>query len=169
MSFSITSKEGEKTFSDKEIINISSRDGYDYKLNVDFDFMLTVQYDKNTGKCYLLNQFNSTDFLFKGKVLPQSMEINKVCKIISTRGDNFITIKVQETAYDTSNLGNNMDENDIKAIYGDGVNAQAKMKIEAAKAEIEKARVAIVKDIYADINQLKNKISINSKTGIPKK
>lgn len=166
MGFSIISKEGEKTFQDKEVVNISSRDGYDYKLNVNFDFMLTVQYDKSTGKCYLLNQFNNTNFLFKGKTLPQSMEITKVCKIISADSDDFITIKLLETSYDTSNLGNSIDENDIKAIYGTNVNAQAKMKIDQAKAEIEQARVAIIKDIYADVNQLKSKISINSKTGI---
>ena len=44
MGFSIISKAGEKTFLDKEVVNISSRDGYDYKLDVDFDFMLTIQY-----------------------------------------------------------------------------------------------------------------------------
>ena len=82
MGFSIISKAGEKTFLDKEVVNISSRDGYDYKLDVDFDFMLTIQYNKSTNKCYLLNQFNNTRFLFKGKPLPQTMEINKVCKII---------------------------------------------------------------------------------------
>ena len=38
MGFSIISKAGEKTFLDKEVVNISSRDGYDYKLDVDFDF-----------------------------------------------------------------------------------------------------------------------------------
>ena len=162
MAFTIISKEGEKYFQDKEVVNISSRDGYDYKLNVNFDFMLTVQYDKNTGKCYLLNQFNNTNFLFKGKTLPQSMEITKVCKIISNNSDDFITIKLNENAVDISNLGKTIDENDIKAIYGNNINAQAKMKIEEAKSEIEKARVSIIKEIYADINQLKSK----TKTGI---
>ena len=166
MGFSIISKAGEKTFLDKEVVNISSRDGYDYKLDVDFDFMLTIQYNKSTNKCYLLNQFNNTKFLFKGKPLPQTMEINKVCKIIASGSDEFITIKMLETSYDTSNLGNNIDESDIKSIYGDKVNAQTKIKIDQSKAEIEKARVSIVKDIYADINQLKSKISANSKAGI---
>ena len=32
--------------------------------NVDFDFLLTVQYDKNTGKCYLLNQFNKSIYKY---------------------------------------------------------------------------------------------------------
>jgi hypothetical protein len=94
------------------------------------------------------------------------MEITKVCKVISATGDDFITIKLLEEAIDTTNLGNNINENDIKAIYGNNVNAQAKMKIEQAKAELEKTRVSIVKNMYSDINQLKNKISINSKTGI---
>lgn len=166
MAFTIITKEGEKTFASKELVNISSREGYDVKVNTDFDFMLTVQYDETTNKCTLLNQFNNTKFLFKGKQLPQRMEINKVCKLIAEGSDEFITIKTIGSAIDTSNIENNMDESDIKAIYGNNVNAQAKLKIERAKAEIEKVRVAIIKEISADINQLKNKISMNSKSGI---
>ena len=63
-----------------------------------------------------MNQFNNTNFLFKGKPLPQSMDITKVCKIISANSDDFITIKTLETSYDTTNLGNSIDENDIKAL-----------------------------------------------------
>jgi len=166
MAFTVITKAGEKTFATKELVNISSREGYDVKVDVDFDFMLTVQFDPNTNKCTLLNQFNNTKFLFKGMPIPQRMDINKVCKLIAQDSDEFITIKVIGAVHDTTNLENSMDENDIKAIYGEKVNAQAKLKIEKAKAEIEKVRVAIIKEISADVNQLKNKISMNSKAGI---
>ena len=166
MAFTIVTKAGEQTFASKELVNISSRDGYDVKVNTGFDFMLTVQYDPNTNQCTLLNQFNNTKFLFKGKPIPQRMEINKVCKLMAENSDEFITIKVIGGSIDTSTLENTIDENDIKAIYGENVNAQAKLKIDKAKAEIEKVRVAIIKEISADINNLKNKLSMNSKTGI---
>ena len=166
MAFTVITKAGEKTFATKELVNISSREGYDVKVDVDFDFMLAVQCDSNTNQCTLLNQFNNTKFLFKGKPIPTRMEINKICKIMVEGSDEFITIKVIGSSVDTSNLENNIDENDIKAIYGNNVNAGAKLKIDKAKAEIEKVRVAIIKEISADINQLKNKLSMNSKSGI---
>ena len=57
MAFTIISKNKEKTFTDKELVNICSNDGFDFKLDVDFDCMLTVQYNPNENKCVVLNQF----------------------------------------------------------------------------------------------------------------
>ena len=57
MTFTIITKNNEKTFANKELVNISSRDGYDYKLDLGFDFMLTVEYNKDTNRYVLLNQF----------------------------------------------------------------------------------------------------------------
>ena len=66
MTVTIVTKYGEKTFQDKEIINISSKEGFDICANFGFDYMLTVQMDRKTGMCTLLNQFNCQKFLFKG-------------------------------------------------------------------------------------------------------
>ena len=43
MSFTIISKNNEKTFTDKQLINISSKPGYDFQIVTPFPFMLTVQ------------------------------------------------------------------------------------------------------------------------------
>ena len=166
MAFTITSKNNEKTFADKELVNISSRDGFDFKLDVDFDFMLAVQYDKNTNTCTLLNQFNNPLFLFKGKPIPARLQIDKVCKIMIEGSDDFITIKVLGEATQQNIKDESITEADVKAIYGDGVNAAAKLKIEKRKSEIEEARVGIIKEIWAELNDLKTKISMNSKAGI---
>ncbi len=166
MAFTISSKNNEKTFADKELVNISSKDGFDFKLNVDFNFMLTVQYDPKTNRCVLLNQFGNKRFLFKGKPIPASLEVDKICKIMIDGSDEFLTIKVTGTASNRSVTQEDLSEADMKAIYGNDVNAIAKMKIEKRKAEIEEARVAIIKDIAAQINTLKHKISMNSKGGI---
>ncbi len=166
MAFIISSKNNEKTFADKELVNISSKDGFDFKLDVGFNFMLAVQYDSKTNKCVLLNQFGSKKFLFKGKPIPASLEIDKICKIMVDGSDEFITIKVLGSASNRTVSEENITEEDMKAIYGNDVKAAARIKIEKRKAELEGARVAIVKEIAAQINTLKHKISMNSKGGI---
>src|SRR5574344_1185123 len=166
MAFTIISKNNEKTFADKELVNISSKAGYDFQLDVGFDFMLAVQYDSNTNQCTLLNQFNNQRFLFKGKPIPARLDINKICKIMIDGTDEFITIKVLGTSSEKNIAEENITEDDVKAIYGNGVNAAAKLKIEKRKSELEEARVAIIKDITSEITVLKNKISMNSKGGI---
>ena len=94
MAFTIATKHGEKTFADKELVNIGSREGADLILNLGFDFLITVQYDPKTNRCAILNQFNNQKFLFKGKPLPQRMEIDRICKIMIDGSDEFISIKV---------------------------------------------------------------------------
>ena len=47
MTIIISSKNYEKSFTDKEIINIGSNPDCDYVINSGFDFILTLQYDKN--------------------------------------------------------------------------------------------------------------------------
>lgn len=163
MAFTIVTKYGEKTFADKELVNISSKEGADITLNLGFDFLLTVQFDPRANKCSILNQFNNTRFLFKGKPLPAKLDIDRVCKIMVDGSDEFISIKVIGETVNREISQENITENDIKAIYGNDINAAAKLMIEKRKSEIEQARVAIIKDIGAPINSLKQKLSMNSK------
>ena len=166
MAFTIITKNRELTFSDKELVNICSKDGYDFKLDVDFDCMLTVQYEPKTNRCSILNQFNNQKFLFKGKPLPAKLEVDKVCKIMIDGSDEFITIIVIGSSSNTELTEENLTEDDVRELYGDGVNAAARLKIEKRKAEIEDARIAITKQISAEINELTHKLSMNSKGGI---
>lgn len=165
MAFTISSKNNEKTFSDKEVVNISSKSGYDFQLGTDFPFMLILQYDPKTNRCLLINQFRCQKFLFKGKPLPASLEIDKVCKIMVEGSDEFLMIKVDGQARQALQ-SEVMSEADIRAVYGKDVNAEAKLRLDKRKTELENARVAIIKQIAAPINDLKNKISMNSKGGI---
>ncbi len=166
MAFTIVTKHGEKTFADKELVNISSNANADYQVNFGFQFMLTVQYDPRRGKCVLLNQFNNQRFLFKGRPIPAQLEIDKVCKIMVDGTDEFITVKIVGETSTRQIAEENLSENDIKAIYGNDVNAAAKIMVEKRKAEIENARVGIIKEVGARISDLKRKISQNSKGGI---
>ena len=165
MAFTISSKNGEKTFSDRDLVNISSKPGYDYQIDTPFPFMLTVHYDKNTGKCLLINQYRSQKFLFKGKPISTSLDIDKVCKLMIDGTDEFLMIKCDGQAHQ-SLAGNAMTEDDIRAVYGNEVNAGAKLKLEQRKSDLETARVAICKQISAPINDMRHRISMNSKGGI---
>ena len=166
MTFTIITKHGEKTFADKELVNISSKEGADCRINLGFDYMLTVEFNKTTGKYSLLNPFNCQKFLFKGQPLPQRLEIDKMCKLMVKDSDEFIGIKVLDAVGNTRVAHENLTEQDIKEVYGDEVNASARLKIEKRKAELEEARVSIVKQVAFKINDLKSKISMNSKSGI---
>ena len=166
MAFTVSTKHGEKTFADKELVNIGSKMGADVILNLGFDFLLTIQYDPKTNRCTILNQFNNPKFLFKGKPVPARMEIDRICKIMVDGSDEFISVKVFGSAANHEIAQENITETDIKAIYGEDINAAAKLMVEKRKAELEGARVAIVKEIGATINNLKHKLSMNSKSGI---
>ena len=162
MGYSITTKKGEIDFQDKELITIGSKDGFDVKLDVDFDCMLTLQYDKTNNKCILLNQFNNKNFLFKGSALPSNIEIDKVLKVMIADSDEFITIKITSNSVELKSQ--NMSENDFKTLYGDSAQSSVKMKIESMKDEIENARIAITKETSFHINSLTKKANINTNT-----
>lgn len=166
MAFTIISKNNEKTFTHKELVNICSKDGFDFKLDVPFDCMLTVQYDPKTNRCVLLNQFGNDKFLFKGKPIPARLEIEKVCKIMVDGTDDFLMIKMIGHSTTTTLAEENLTETDIKGLYGNEANAQVRLKIEKRKAEIEQARIAIINEVAHPINDITKKLSMNSKGGI---
>lgn len=165
MAFTVITKNGEKTYTDKQLINISSKPGYDILVNTGFPFMLTLQYDAKANRCLLINQFNNKRFLFKGQPIPASLEIDNICKIMVADSDEFITIKITGIPQVPPEK-ETMTSADVKAIYGNDAYADTKIKLENRKAEIEELRVPIVKQITAPINNLKNRLSMNSKSGI---
>ncbi len=151
MSFSVSSKNNEKTFSDKKVVYISSKPDYDFQIETDFDFILGIQYDEKTNKCRLVNKYNYPQFKFKGEILPEKMIIEKVCKIMIDGSDDFITIKVGEKT---------------QSIVQKSQDSAVLPNIEQEKSVIESERVKIVKEVSSVISTLKRKISINSKLGV---
>ena len=135
MIITLTSKNNEKTFTDKEIINVGSNPNCDFVVDMGFDLVLTLQCED--GKCSVLNTFNNQQVLFKGKPLGQKIDVEKVCKLMSGVNDEFISIKViEQQTYDVS-------------------------PIEQKKAEIEKSRVGVIKKTGYIVNDLKTKLRIN--------
>ena len=142
MIITLTSKNNEKTFTDKEIINIGSNPSCDFVVDMGTDLVLTLQCDSQNNKGVLLNTFNNQEVLFKGKPLAQRIEIEKVCKLMSGVNDEFISIKIAEQQ--------NYEVNPL----------------EQKKAEIEKARVGVVKKTGFVINDLKTKLNLNYRASI---
>ena len=66
----------------------------------------------------------------------------------------------------TSIAQQDLTKDDIQRLYGNGDNAETKIKLEKNKADIEKERVAIIKQVAYKINDLHNKISMGSKSNI---
>ena len=74
MSITISSKNNEKVFNDSTVINIGSAQRCNYKLNLDFDLIITLQKGDN-GKWQVLNNFKSDKVLFRGQPIGKSIEI----------------------------------------------------------------------------------------------
>lgn len=169
MAVIISSKNNEKTFIEKEIINIGSNPSCDYVLDIGIDFMLTIQQTPQTNKFIVVNNFQNTNLLFKGQPMGAKLEFENVCKIMVANSDEFISIKQisqqpQKTV--TSIAQEDFTENDLKGLYGNDINTVAKVKLEKRKSDIEKQRVSIVKLTSSILNELKKKLSLNFKTSL---
>lgn len=152
MSFTVSSKNNEKTFSNKKVVYISSKPDYDFQVKTDFDFILGIQYDQKSNKCRLVNKYNYPQFKFKGEILPEKMIIEKVCKIMIEGSDDFITIKVGESV-----------QTQTQTV---AQQPPVTTDIDQEKSQIESERIKIVKEVSSIVSTLKRKISINSKLGI---
>ena len=144
MAVTIASKNKEQIF-DKEIINIGTNPECDFVLKADFDFMLTLQYDRNNNKCCVLNNFKNEKILFKGQPIGQKLDIDKICKLLLCESDDFISIKITENA---------------------PAAPHQKTGIELEKARLEKSRVSIIKQVAYTINDLKKRLSLNFKASL---
>ena len=156
MSFSIITKTSEQTFKDKNCVSVSSQNNSDCVLNFGFSFLLSIKYDAVSGKCLLLNVSGSENLLFKGQPLPQQLIVEKMCKIMVKNSDDYIIIKVNKPANSTVTT-TSQNNNSVNTIT---------TQLDKMKAEIEKVRVSIIKQTAYAINDIKHKISMNSKTGI---
>ena len=87
MPITITSKNNEKTFFDKEIINIGTMPNCDFVINASSNIMITLQYNPQTNSCTLLNNFLSKEILFKGSPIGQTLQIENICKLLIANSD----------------------------------------------------------------------------------
>lgn len=185
MKVTITSKNSEKVFNDSNVINIGTAPNCNYKLNLDFDLIISLQRMEN-GKWQVVNNFKSDKVLFRGQPIGASLEIASLCKLMIADTDEFIGIKItaagtnpkvvpgslelanrknaeriKRTRTMSSIQEEDLNEQDIEALYGTGIGAQAKIKIDRRKADIERRRALITKEIAYKASYLRNKLAQN--------
>lgn len=168
MTIAITSLSNEKTFKEKDFIIIGSNSDCDYKVNVGYDFMLTLQYDENSNKCTLINNFSNPKILFRGEPFRGKIIFEKFCKIKFEQSEEFIGIKISDKeAESISKIAQkDLTQKEISELYGNDINTEVRLKLEKKKSDIEKSRVTITKQIAFSINDLKKRISLNFKAAI---
>ncbi len=171
MAIIISTSQGEKTFN-KDVISVGTNPKCDVILKTNYELFLTLEYKAAENKCVIINTFKSDKVLFKGQPVKR-VEVKNVCKLMFGDSDEFLSVKVIEEAHETqpkktiTSIGKeDLTEEDIKGLYGKDVNAITKVKLEKQKEDLEDARVAIIKQVAFHINDLKQKLSTNSKTSI---
>lgn len=170
MAIIISTSTGEKTFTGYDIINIGTNPNCNVKLSIDFDLLISVQYNPETQKCLITNNFQSPKVQFKGKAIKR-LEVGDVCKIMIADTNEFVGVKIVKEDMSRSKTISSIaqedfTEADIKGLYGNDVNAVTKVKLEKQKEDIEKVRVGIIKEVGFAISDLKSKLGSNGRTKI---
>jgi hypothetical protein len=170
MAIIISTSAEEKTFTGSDVINIGTSPNCDLKLNLDFDLLISVQYNPETQKCVVVNNFQSPRVMFRGKPI-KKIEIADICKILISETNEFVGVKIVKEDFSRSKsistiAQEDFTEADIKGLYGSDVNAAMKVKLDKQKTDIEQERVGIIKQVGYAISDLKSKLAANTKTTI---
>ena len=167
MSILIKSENEEREFRNKALINIGTNPKCDFVLNLDYELLLTVQYDSEKSTCTVVNNFKSPNILHENSVLSK-FDVEDSVRINFKNSEQYIEIKyIPELPADMAyEAGANLTPEEIKNLYGDGELSGVKGKIEKARAPIEKVRVSIIKEISYPIAELKNKMKFAWRTSL---
>lgn len=166
MTVIISSLNNEKIFKEKDFIIIGSNSDCDYQVNAGFEFILTVQYDKKTNKCTVINNFENPKILFRGEPFKGKIIVEKFCKLKLDTSQEFIGIKIADEKMLSDTGEKELTLKEVSKLYGDSENTEVKLKLEKKKSDIEKRRIAIAKQIAFAITDIKKRISLNFKTAI---
>lgn len=185
MTVTISTKNSSKSFDDKQVITIGNQPNCDILMNVGENFVLSIQIKPDNSGLTVINAFASQKILFRGKPMGQSLNVEKACKLMIDGTDEFIAIKFQQVQVQQQNTPpaqmpqrqplkqvsktvtmsqiaeQDLDEDDIKELYGENTNAITKIKLEKRKMDIEARRVAILKEIAYYLDDAKKKIMAN--------
>lgn len=170
MTIVVSSSKQEKVFDDKDLINIGTNPNCDFKLDLDFEVTMMLELDQHEGKYILKNVFENNKVLFKGQPF-RRIEIGNICKIMFADSPEFLNVRIigsvgNQTASVLALQQPEMTEEDIQKLYGNDPNAAMKVRLDKQKADIERVRVGIIKEVAFQINDLKNKIASNTRTNI---
>ncbi len=171
-------------------INIGTAPNCHYKLtDLGFDLIISLQKQEN-GKWKIVNNLVSDKVLFRGQPIGKFLEIGSLCKLMIADSDEFISIKITAAGANPKVVSGSLElanrksaekirktesnkktitmiedeelnEQDIETLYGKGVGAQTKIKIDRRKADIERRRALVTKEIAYKANYLRQKLAQN--------
>lgn len=151
MTLIIATRGREYKFDEKDVITIGSDESCDISLNFGFDFMLTYRYNPAADKSLIINNMNSEKVLFKGEPIGEILEFDSICKLLINNSEDFISFKIID---------------DSSITMPAPVMSETKLRLDEQKTKIENERVSIVKKFAYQTEDLKKKISQNSKIAI---
>ena len=187
MAITISTKDSSKTFN-KEVINVGNQPNCDVVINSTENFVLSVQMKPDKTGFTVINVFANPKILFRGQPMGQNLSVTKACKLMIDGTDDFVAIKLlvaaapapQQTAPTqvvqqqrpqsrpvaptvtmTQIAEQDFDEEDIKELYGENINAATKIKLDKRKMDIETRRASILKEISYYLDDAKKKIMAN--------
>ena len=135
MTVIISSLDKEKAFREKDFIIIGSNSDCDYQINAGLEFILTVQYDENSKKCTIINNFENPEILFRGEPFKGKITVEKFCKLKFAKSEEFIGVKIAENQPDTLSE-NKISVKNICEPYETEINSELKLKLESKKSDI---------------------------------
>ena len=165
MSIVIESSNNKKEFN-KTIINIGTNPKCDFVINPGFDFLVTIQYDKNNEICTVINNVKSPNLLLNGEVL-QKKTITNVAKIELKGSTEYIIIQVgADISIDSDySMKVSLSDEALEELFSNDANSVG-AKMEHLRQPIEKARISILKQISYPISDLKAKIKNQVATSV---
>ena len=91
----IATKNGEKSFQDKNVITVGSQANCDVVVNVPVNFVLSVEVTDSGLK--VVNAFSTPQIRFRGQSMGESLTVERACKLMIAGTDEFVGIKLQQT------------------------------------------------------------------------
>ncbi len=98
MQITITTKNNEKKFNDKNIIIIGTNDSCNYKLELNYPILITIRYDYSLKNYVISNTLSNKKILFCSKPLSK-LELGQFNKFSFENSDEFLIIKINQKIY----------------------------------------------------------------------
>lgn len=163
MAIIISTSNKRKQFDDNRVITIGQTPENDFV--VDGVTQMVLSYNSVDNTYSVVNK--NDNILFRGKTF-KTLVVSRITRLLFNNSDEFINFEVLPKAKRTiTDIGQeDFDEKDMKNLYADDEHAVTRVKLDKVKEGIDKSRIAIIKEVAHTINDLKTKISQNTKGAV---
>lgn len=93
MDIMITSSHNEKFFVNKHIITLGTSKMCNFKLNLEYEVLMSIRYNLRTKNYYIINTFSNPNVLYC-RVPLTNLELGQLNKIFFKNSSEYLTIRV---------------------------------------------------------------------------